>query len=100
DYDRIQQECRNKLDEVKSQREQQIKEAEQKMKAVLTSEQWTKFEQIKRDRGMPMGGHGRGPRGPSSSATGPWAGHGPADGPPPGPPPGDAPGNRDSKDRP
>src|SRR5690242_7651765 len=51
DYDRVIQECDAKLEELKHQREQQINDAEQKMKAVLTADQWAKFEKIKRDHG-------------------------------------------------
>ena len=77
DYDRILAECAAKEQDLRHEHEQQFKDAEAKMQAVLTPEQWTKYQDIKK-----QWRNGR----PSTSQGFPGR-HGGGGGPPPGPPP-------------
>ena len=69
DYDRIQQEYAAKIAEVTKDRDKIIQDAEQRMKELLTDTQWTRYQEIKKERddhwrgGRPGGGRG-GPHGP------------------------------------
>ena len=86
DYDRILAECTAKEQDLRHEHEQQFKEAEAKMQAVLTPEQWTKYHDIKK-RQAEQWRNGR----PSTNQGFPGrrggGGGGPPQGPPPGPPP-------------
>jgi Spy/CpxP family protein refolding chaperone len=81
DYDRILSDCAAKEQDLRHEHEQQFREAEAKMQAVLTPEQWTKYQDIKK-RQAERWHNGR----PSTNQGFPGR-RGGGGGPPPGPPP-------------
>jgi Spy/CpxP family protein refolding chaperone len=80
DYDKILSDCAAREQELRKEHEQQFREAEAKMEAVLTSEQWTKYQDLKKrwHNGRPSTNQG---------FPGRRGGGGPPPGPPSGPPP-------------
>jgi Spy/CpxP family protein refolding chaperone len=71
DYEKVLAEHTAKLAEMSREHEKLVQEAELKMKAMLTEQQWKQFEAMKRERSERRGGHQPSSRSSGHNATHP-----------------------------